>query len=437
MEVSAKENKNYKKTEANLKNVLVISHNSFNDINNMGQTLSRLFKYYPKKNISQLYFHSDPCDTNTCDKYYKITDKDILNSMFKFKKIKKGNNQNTKSITINKNIKTKKNYLTLLLKDILWKIGTWETNNLDEWIVDTRAEIIFLVPGYSKFIYDIAIKISQKYNLPIITYFCDNYYSEKIKSLNIFEIINKITLNKKIKNLMSITSDTIYISTSFKEKYENLFNKSGHVVFTPYNNKMLDSKIIGKNKKIAYIGNLSLKRWETLVKLGVEVDKINDENKEKNTIEVYTACTDKAIIKKLKKIKCIRFNGFIESKSIPRIVENADYLLHIESFDRKICCKTRYSISTKIPNYLMYNRLIIAIGPSDIESIKYLYNNNAAFIVNSISKMKIRLNELFNLTEKDYNKITNNAIMLAKRNHDIEKNGEKIKDVIKKIEGKR
>ena len=84
-----------------IKNILVISHNSFNDINNMGQTLSRLFKYYPKRNISQLYFHSDPCDKTICDNYFRITDKDLLNTIIKIKK--KKNKGIKKNLNLNNN----------------------------------------------------------------------------------------------------------------------------------------------------------------------------------------------------------------------------------------------------------------------------------------------------------------------------------------------
>ena len=61
----------------------------------------------------------------------------------------------------------------------------------------------------------------------------------------------------------------------------------------------------------------------------------------------------------------------------------ADILLHVESFNEKMKKYTRLSISTKIPEYLASKRLIIAIGPVDIASIEYLKDNKAALILDN------------------------------------------------------
>ena len=65
-----------------------------------------------------------------------------------------------------------------------------------------------------------------------------------------------------------------------------------------------------------------------------------------------------------------------ESRRCKRTVEKpkqkADILLHVESFDKKAIASTKYSFSTKIPEYLSAGKCVFAVGPSNVASIKYL-----------------------------------------------------------------
>ena len=44
----------------------------------------------------------------------------------------------------------------------------------------------------------------------------------------------------------------------------------------------------------------------------------------------------------------------------------------VESSDPQYIEKTKYSFSTKIPEYLSVGRLILAVGPQNVSSISYL-----------------------------------------------------------------
>ena len=105
-------------------------------------------------------------------------------------------------------------------------------------------------------------------------------------------------------------------------------------------------------------------------------------------------------------------DGFSELHSpvtqdkVRELQNNADILVHVESFDLANKLLVRYSISTKIMDYLCVGRAILAICPSDIASIDYLKSNDAALVATS----KKEIDEIVSMVEdnpeiiKDYSR---------------------------------
>jgi hypothetical protein len=91
--------------------------------------------------------------------------------------------------------------------------------------------------------------------------------------------------------------------------------------------------------------------------------------------------------------------------------------------------KTRLSISTKIPEYLASGKPILAVGPDDISSIRYLKRLGISYIINSLDETSIK-NELMKILNEKYmhRDIGLKGIKIAKDDHSIEKNRKLIRD---------
>jgi len=57
-----------------------------------------------------------------------------------------------------------------------------------------------------------------------------------------------------------------------------------------------------------------------------------------------------------------------------------DVLVHVESFFEEDSARTRLSISTKIPQYMASGKAILAYGPSDLTSLRYINRNRAGVV---------------------------------------------------------
>ena len=90
--------------------------------------------------------------------------------------------------------------------------------------------------------------------------------------------------------------------------------------------------------------------------------------------------------------------------------------MHVESFDEKSKNSTRYSLSTKIPEYLNSGVCIFAYGPDDIASIEYLKENSVAFVCSNKTDLRLTLKKLLFTPELSI-KFEEQGLELAKAKH--------------------
>ncbi|MFP5114107.1 hypothetical protein ACSU64_17235 [Bacillaceae bacterium C204] len=420
--------------------ILVISHNAFDMYNNMGKTLATFFKEYEQKDIVQLCFHSTEPNIKICESTYQLTDFDILKSIFTiqshgriigFDEIK--NSQGISKTSGSYQIGKKKTAGKLLLRDLVWKFGNWKSKELINWLDNNKPDVIFFAAGYSMFSSNIAMFIGNKYSIPLVTYFCDDYYDFSYSSYR-GSLTSKVRLKlfrNNIKEVVGQSQELVFINQSMMEKYKNLFGKSGQVIMTPYEICQSESKTIKKPLIMSFIGNISGNRWKTLRRIGKELEKINS-NGLNIVLNIYSITGDQEIISKLSIGNSVIFKGAANAEMVKEIYHESDILLHVESFAPEDVCRVKYSISTKIADCLASNRAFLAVGPSGIASIDYLKENNAAYIIDEENMIENKLNEYFIINDID-DQIIKNAKGLSKKNHDILENSKRLKNIFKNI----
>ena len=164
--------------------LLLISHNPFSSYQSMGKPFVSLFSAFPKEQLCQLYIYPSFPDVDAVASCYRITDRDAIKRVFPFTKAGGEVFPRPYSGSMLENETDKKFYakssnnqpVKRLLRDLVWKLSNWYTADLQRWLDREKPDCIFLAPGYAKFIYDIALTISRKRNIPVITYICDDNY---------------------------------------------------------------------------------------------------------------------------------------------------------------------------------------------------------------------------------------------------------------------
>lgn len=429
--------------------VLVISHNAFSNTLNNGKTFSSIFSNWPKEKIAQLFFQNDVPNFSVCNNFFKITDDSILrNKKEKIGELVKENHINTNNlIQGSKNsriitfIKHNKWPVFNLLRDILWSLNKWDNQNLHDWLDDFSPDVIFFVGGENTFSYKIANQIASKFSIPIYLYYTDDYITP-VYSLDIFWWINWLRLKGTLKKTLRHVNKIFVIGDDMGSEYSNKLRKTCITIMNAVDvEKYLsarNSTLEGKNEqtaiKLAYFGGLHLNRWKSLRKIGNACEHISKVEGVKINLSIYTnQLPSNRIFKFLENGSSIRYMGSVKENKIIDEMQKYDVLVHVESFDRKMKQKTRLSISTKIPEYLASGKTILAMGPADISSIRYLKRLSLCYVIPS--RKDINVTEVLQriIAELDNSKIEELGIKIVQEKHSIEQNRQKIRQCLSEV----
>lgn len=424
--------------------VLIISHNPITTYDAMGKTFASLFSAFERKELCQLYIYPTIPDVDFCHSYYRITDKDILNSYFKFsvkgRMIAKSEIntrvhsmfENPEDESLYRNKKNKK-ASRMLLRDVMWKFAHWYNKDLKNWIREQAPTHIFVAPGTAKFLYDMALKISKKFDIPIITYICDEYYFVK-KPKGFLNKIQVNSLQKKIAKLMRKTSHIVTICDNLSELYSKEFSVPTTVIMTGTSYKIAHTPIISSEPtSITYMGNIRCNRYNSLVEIGQALQKINLECNANYVLKIYTAEKDESILKKFDGIETIKLCGYVAGDEFERIFHSSEVLLHTEAFDDNSIDLVKNSVSTKIADSLASGIPLLAYGPAEVASMQHLIKNDCAMTAISREELYNVLKQLFSdaaLREK----VTSKAIKIANIYHNSELASENLRKVMESID---
>lgn len=413
--------------------VLIISHNPLSATGNMGKTMATLLNGFSSEELCQFYVYPAAPDGDFCSAYFRLTDKNALKGMISGKpegfEITPEN-----AVAVEHSEKSskpvKRSALKLLLRDIVWELSLRREKAIGEWVKSQNADCIFLAPGYSGFIYDVALKISEKLRLPIVVYICDDYYFIKSGG-SVFKALQIRTVRKKTNALMKKSSCAVTVGDEIRKTYQKKFDIPFETVmtgssFSPSEAKSyISSKFTDKNSMV-YLGNLGRNRYLSIIAVGNALAEINKKKGTEYKLVVYSFERDEKILKRLKSSKGIEFRGAVAGEEYLNALCSAEVLLHTEAFDKTSVELVKLSVSTKIADMLASGRKIFAFGPKNVASIKYLKENNAAFVACGKNELEKVLISAFEESGED--KIRN-AENLAKSNHDSVLNGKKVKKI--------
>lgn len=377
--------------------VLIISHNSFSKVYNNGKTLEALFSHFEKNKLAQLYFsQNENPDFDYCEKYFQITDRNILDRILHFSS-KCGDVVENHYIVDKNNDKLftfakKRSKYLMFLRDILWKTNLWKTKRLYQWCNDFNPDVIFYVGGNQGFSHSIARYISRILKKPLITYFTDDYLIFP-KNRNIIEKIQWWRMNRFYKKTINQSSLLFTIGELMSKEYSKYFNKEffpimNSVPIVSYTSYQSKEKIT-----ISYFGGIHLDRWKMIVKLAKAMENVD--------FNVYTIVKPSHEVIRAFQSVGVTYKGGIRGDDLQKEILNSDILLHVESDDNYYRSLTRLSVSTKIPEYLMSGRVILGFGPPEVASMRLLSDNNIGVVVPS-TITDLELKKMMNEIVSDY-----------------------------------
>jgi glycosyltransferase involved in cell wall biosynthesis len=186
--------------------------------------------------------------------------------------------------------------------------------------------------------------------------------------------------------------------------------------------------------RFVYIGGLHLSRYRNLKNIGTAISNLR---KEGHNIELHIYAPSRDVMEHgsfLALENSVRVCGTLSPNDVKKTLYEYDVAVHVESFSKQHALYTRLSLSTKIPQYLAAGLPVLAYGPADVASCRYVGDYECGKIIGS-QKIKTLEKAIFELASNPELRLRlgQNSWNLAKKRHDIHKEQERFRKVLQEV----
>lgn len=417
--------------------ILDITGNPFSTVLNNGKTHEALFSAFEKSELCQLYTRpvdNNLIDFNYCSSYYCVSDLDVLNRLrLKSKKcggevaqsVEPVNNADVYDTYQTRGLSEHQDFLRLL-RDVMWHTNVWKNCTLWDWLGKEKPDVVFVDGGGECFLFDIALYIAEKWNIPMISYYTDDYLITPVVN-GIISRIRHTHLKKTLKKVIAQSSICYTIGEDMANEYGRYFNKEFLYIMNSIPlREYVEPRHSQMPIKISYFGSLGLNR-------GRMIGRLSQILGDKAKVIAYTFGHLSEEEGNSIKEQGVDIRAGVKGEEFHKAVYDSDVLLHVESDDKTNRAFTRLAVSTKIPEYLMHSRPVLGFGPIEVASMRLLSNNQVGLVVSSESgeeEIRDAVSSLYDFqTRKEYSKSGYNY---ACKVFDRQKNAQNFKEQIEK-----
>lgn len=357
-------------------------------------TMSELFREYPKDKLACLYIRSNKSDSESCHRYFHIYEGRVMKSIvhrnvatgeeFRLDDAQSDANDLMEEKARYDKYKRKKSWIYLFAREFVWLFGRWKSKELDGFLDDYNPEVLVCpIESYIHFnrINEYIIKRNQP---RVIGFLWDDNFTYKQQPHSWGYKIHRWWLRHSVKRLVEKCDKVVALSPKMKEEADAEFGIDAVLLTKPiFNQPPFVEYTPNEPIRMLYTGNLYVGRDETLASI---VDAIKEVNKscQKVILDVYTSTIIKKELEDRIKVAgcCVAHDPISQSEAL-RLQKEADVLLFIESLTQE-GGDARLSFSTKITDYFCAGKCIWAVGSNHLSAIDYLEKQDAA--VCSLSK---------------------------------------------------
>lgn len=363
-----------------MKRLLIISNNVISETNNNGKTILSFIEGTEDVEIAQLYLSGEV--PRVCGyEYFQISDKDVIKGYFRPSKRGRAVSVNlAKELDDDNSIRQKfrRTEVTLSIRDALWS-HHWKSPQLLSWLDTISPDAVFFVAGDALYPYSICRYIAKRYHSRLTVYITDDYIMPILKESILHRFRRKL-IKANMRKILREADGFYTVSKPMKEAYSKELRKKSEVIFNLSDDLFAEDTFIKKHKTedenivFIYTGSLYYKRDEMLGKLAEAISNINKTSQNMCAkLCIYSNDTPPKVQRQKIVVEgASEYCGSLNRKELKAKLNESDVLVFVESFEQEQKEKTKFSISTKIPEYLSVGKPIIAIGPRGTGSIDYL-----------------------------------------------------------------
>ena len=384
-------------------NILVVSSMAWDDTNSIGNTFSNWFggSEWEKDQIFHLYLRNQKPNNTVCRHYYHFSVFDLADPR---KKKADVGDAFSGDFSLSELDATSKKEGKLIGKfhenpsefvyyaiDQFYRHQKWKNEKLDRFIQEIHPDVVFLCVTDVSFLSPFVRYIRTVSDAGIVSYVPDDIYGQ---------ILNKPGYRRKklaaeFQDVLEQSDLVLCASDPLKERYSRLFHKQMGTIYKGCSIPDHWKEEAGNPFRLIYAGNLFYGRDQVILKL---IDAIQRHNQKSNQKFFLDICSSESVPEELvSHLNCENisaFQGRLPYNEVTAMIHAADASVIPESFEEENRLKTRYSFSTKIPESIMSGTNILAIGPGDISSMKFLSRLPFVYFCDDPQKIETMLDQI-------------------------------------------
>ncbi|MEU7585483.1 glycosyl transferase family 1 [Micromonospora sp. NPDC049230] len=371
--------------------VLVVSHTPFSRVSGTALTLSNLFSGWPRDRLAQVHTGNITPSTEVCEHYFHFPPRDHYLPIQYYAMRMSGWNgrtplqQSRPLAAVHAAAETRPTmariYAQLRASADLSPIRVPPA--LVEWMRDFQPDVVYSMLGSVR-LTRITALAARTCGVPVVPHFTDDWPATLYDNGELFGRADR-SVQETIARLLRLAPLGMVISQPMAQEYTRRYG----IPFTPFAN-CVDETFFAPPRdaarqqgttELVYVGALHLNRWESLRDIGAALDSLAEAGL---PVRLTIHAPEKDLSRYAKHfapLTRVRLGPSLDSDEVPAALRGADVLVHIESFDEEIRRYTRYSVSTKIPQYLASGRPILGYGPAEVASMNHIQEADAGVIV--------------------------------------------------------
>lgn len=287
-------------------------------------------------------------------------------------------------------------------------------------IIDNFSPDVIYTCGGSIRVIKSANYFSKRYKIKVILHLMDDW-PQTLYTASWFSNIFRYIMLRQLKILHSNSNCNFAISEALCEKYQTLFKREYIPLMNPAKN--IVPNVIARNEpkiRFTYSGSLMLNRWKTLLEIAEVLSMFRSQGLD-NEFILYVPNNSINELQKEFESYGAELRSYVPVDQVKDIYYNSDILVYTESFDDYICTFTKYSLSTKVPEYMSSGKPILAYLPQNHYSTEYLLTRKAAFLAQNHDELIQCIKDIF--TNEDLRFcVAEKGLHYARQEHSMEKN---------------
>ncbi len=416
--------------------VLIIGQNF--DKSGGGITLANLFLGWPEHKIAVASMEIDTNDKFICNNFYMLgyleTKRQWPFSLIQRKYFSGRINLKDKQFTESLISKTKENsfrrFVRLKYKEAQHYLGMYHyihsmstSDSFIKWIKDFKPDLIYTQLS-SLGIIRLVKKVCEITNKPVAIHIMDDWPTTIVKP-GLYSGYWKEKIDSSFRELLNYSNVNMAICKAMADEYEQRYKKTFLYFHNPVDLILWKDYIrtewtFGDEFRVLYAGRLGKITLRPLLDICQVLDEIKIHNS-KIVFEILTSDKFMHDLRLLKKYKFVEIKPYVKHNQMPQKLKNVDLLIIPLGFDQQNIKFTRFSMPTKVSEYMASGTPILIYAPPETALVKYAKEENWGSVVDTQDKEVLKKTILRLITDVDFRgKLGKTATTLAFQKHNAE-----------------